>query len=425
MNPDDLMQIQQLQKNQRLAQMLGAEGAAPIEAGRGFISPYQGLAKLAASLAGENYADRADKGQQALAKAQQERDKQAFGVNGVPGSLSISGNPESDYELYKRNPDAYLKALTEAKTPTSDMRNYTQSGAGSDAYKAKLLAEALKSKNEAASSGLMNVSAGNTLRDVATGGTWTAPKIDNVDTGGQVQTQIIDPNTGQVKVIGSTNKTASPAEREASSGVTYMTTADGSIVAVPKKPNGAPVGQVVTDQSGKPLAGKQVALTESQGNAALFGARAMEAEKVINDIGSDYNVSGLGAKKSAENIPLIGGIAGAAGNLLLSDNQQKVDQAQRDFINAVLRKESGASIGKDEFTNAQRQYFPQTGDSQAVLEQKAANRKTAIQGLNVMAGPGAAQMQNAASKKEGGVLKVDANGNKAIVYPDGTFEEQP
>ena len=83
---------------------------------------------------------------------------------------------------------------------------------------------------------------------------------------------------------------------------------------------------------------------------------------------------------------MIGGILGAGANLFLSKNQQSIEQAQRDFINATLRQESGAVINPDEFENAQRQYFPQPGDNPALLAQKRRNREIAISGFERMAG---------------------------------------
>lgn len=53
---------------------------------------------------------------------------------------------------------------------------------------------------------------------------------------------------------------------------------------------------------------------------------------------------------------------------------QEFDQIQRDFINATLRRESGAVISDSEFANARAQYLPQIGDSKEVLERKAENR---------------------------------------------------
>ena len=73
--------------------------------------------------------------------------------------------------------------------------------------------------------------------------------------------------------------------------------------------------------------------------------------------------------------------AGALTNWTQDSGQQRVEQAQRDFINAILRRESGAAIAESEFSNARKQYFPQAGDSKAVIEQKARNRQLAIDGI--------------------------------------------
>ena len=75
------------------------------------------------------------------------------------------------------------------------------------------------------------------------------------------------------------------------------------------------------------------------------------------------------------------------GNFLTSPHFQQMDQAQRDFVNATLRRESGASISAPEFENAKRQYFPQPGDDPTVIEQKGRNRQTAMEGIANAATP--------------------------------------
>ncbi|MBX3017974.1 MAG: hypothetical protein KF767_08800 [Bdellovibrionaceae bacterium] len=55
------------------------------------------------------------------------------------------------------------------------------------------------------------------------------------------------------------------------------------------------------------------------------------------------------------------------------------DQSVRNFINATLRRESGAAISDGEFANARQQYLPQPGDSPEVIAQKAANRAQVFQ----------------------------------------------
>jgi hypothetical protein len=122
-------------------------------------------------------------------------------------------------------------------------------------------------------------------------------------------------------------------------------------------------------------------LTESQAKANLFSKRMSAAEEIIDRVGTDYSPMAINAKMAAEEAPLIGGLAGMAGNAMLSENDQLIEQAQRDFINAVLRRESGAVISPAEFKNARKQYFPQPGDDKATRAQKQANRRTAIEGM--------------------------------------------
>ena len=118
-------------------------------------------------------------------------------------------------------------------------------------------------------------------------------------------------------------------------------------------------------------------LNESQSNANLFGTRADKANKELNSLAGQYSP----AKIQAQNF--VAGVPGASylANKAMSDKDQQAAQAQMDFVTAVLRKESGASISPSEFENARRQYFPQPGDTPAVMKQKATNRQTAITGI--------------------------------------------
>jgi hypothetical protein len=117
-------------------------------------------------------------------------------------------------------------------------------------------------------------------------------------------------------------------------------------------------------------------MTEGQANAALYADRMKASEKVI----AENESSGLSPMgKILENVP--------AGNYLQSEAYQKLEQARRDFINAVLRRESGAVISDQEFANAEKQYFPRPGDKPETLKQKAENRRIAIEGISRAAGP--------------------------------------
>ncbi len=117
-------------------------------------------------------------------------------------------------------------------------------------------------------------------------------------------------------------------------------------------------------------------------------------------------------KGTVEQVPFVGGALGGVVNVIPgikpSPKQQQIEQAQRDFVNAVLRQESGAVISPSEFDNAQKQYFPQPGDSQAVIKQKARNRETAIRGLEIAAGPGLQQPGAAAPPPASGAPDVQS-----------------
>lgn len=135
----------------------------------------------------------------------------------------------------------------------------------------------------------------------------------------------------------------------------------------------------------------QKPLTEGQAKANLFGTRAMEAQKTLSELYGQGTDRPGWWKRTAEStvgvLPTWAGrdglvdAAGALTNWTQDSGQQRVEQAQRDFINSILRRESGAAIAESEFSNARKQYFPQAGDGKAVIEQKARNRQLAIDGL--------------------------------------------
>lgn len=136
-------------------------------------------------------------------------------------------------------------------------------------------------------------------------------------------------------------------------------------------------------------------LNEGQANATGYGMRAASAHEIINGIGDNGNVQPGMIKRAGESLPIIGDSLGTLLNVTQSPQQQQIEQAQRDFVNAVLRRESGASISPSEFYNARKQYFPQPGDSPEIVAQKRRNRELSIDALSVGAGTGAPKIRNA------------------------------
>lgn len=144
---------------------------------------------------------------------------------------------------------------------------------------------------------------------------------------------------------------------------------------------GTGLARPAATMNGAQVQGKNVGLNDVQSKALLFGSRMQAAEKVLGEMAAQGTVRPSVLKSAVEGVPLVGRAAGAAANSMSSPQQQKVEQAQRDFINATLRRESGAAIAESEFENARKQYFPAVGDSQAVIQQKAQNRQLATKGI--------------------------------------------
>lgn len=170
--------------------------------------------------------------------------------------------------------------------------------------------------------------------------------------------------------------------------------ADGNVIYQDPAQNGpkAPAGYAWTQDGNlepikggpadpkRPLPPRSMRPTTDQTNAAMFYDRMNAAETILSDpeiisAGLDYN----NVLKSK--VPFGGG------NYLVPPEFRKLDQAKRDFINAILRKESGAAIGQSEFENAEKQYFPVPGDDEATLQQKAENRRIAIEGMRRAGAP--------------------------------------
>jgi hypothetical protein len=177
-------------------------------------------------------------------------------------------------------------------------------------------------------------------------------------------------------------------------------------------------------QGGQPLISGGKPLTEAQGNSVAFGARAVEANRIATDLETK------GVKVPGKTSTVVSGIVGMTPfvgesyseatkslfNVLpefaggLSPEQQQNQQARRNFISAVLRKESGAAIGVDEYKNEERKYFAQLGDSDKVIQQKQEARKLAIEALKAQAGPsGVRQINQITSQAQGGGGVVDFN----------------
>lgn len=105
--------------------------------------------------------------------------------------------------------------------------------------------------------------------------------------------------------------------------------------------------------------------TAGQAQVQGYADRLAQSNVTLTELGGDFTgkFSSIGAY-----LP----------NALKSSDRQVYEQAQRNFVTAILRRESGAAISDSEFDNAKKQYFPQAGDSAKVVAAKEANRNLVI-----------------------------------------------
>ena len=186
----------------------------------------------------------------------------------------------------------------------------------------------------------------------AGGPEWVAATPEQAAAYGAASGQI-NQTTGEFKKTGEGN------------GISYTTrNADGTETTVQIGGKGGKAGDM--------------GLTEAEGKATGFLYRMENSDKILSELEAEG--SSLW-NKTAGQIPVLG-------NYMVSEGAQKFDQAKRDFINSILRRESGAVISPEEFANAEVQYFPQPGDGPEVVAQKRKNRLIAIEGVRASAGAG-------------------------------------
>jgi hypothetical protein len=107
-----------------------------------------------------------------------------------------------------------------------------------------------------------------------------------------------------------------------------------------------------------------------------FLMRADDASQTLNGIEDKIQKSGTASKAQMKYMP----------GILQTKDQQIYEQAQRQFTEARLRKDSGAAIKEEEYKADQRTYFVQPGDSDAVVKRKRLARGVILKALRQESG---------------------------------------
>ena len=400
--PELFAEQQALNRQQQMAQLLMQQGQqmpqGQMVSGR-YVAPsfFQNIAPLAQMYAGKSLAEKGDKKALDLAAALRTRygdELQQF-RNLQQGRPAIAGTPDIPTETY----ETVRGTPAQAAIPPNPQGAYDFAAS---AYNPVLQQIGVKKLTEGPESFTLSAD----------------------------QSRFITMPDGTTKEIAK----GTPKPRAPISVGNYLVDETGKVIfQAPEKPT---AGQIVerdegtflvdtrTGQSkpvigpaGQPLIGGGKPLTEAQGNSVAFGARAIAANKIATDL-EKQGVRNTGAIRTA-----VGGVAGmtpfigeqleqgvrSTFNVLPSiaggpsTEQQQTEQARRNFVSAVLRKESGAAIGVDEYKNEERKYFPQAGDTDKVIKQKQEARELAIEALKAQAGPsGVRQINQITSQSKGG-----------------------
>jgi hypothetical protein len=124
--------------------------------------------------------------------------------------------------------------------------------------------------------------------------------------------------------------------------------------------------------------------TEGQLAGAGYLQRMTAAESILRRIETQDNVVAIPIEKTLLLGTKLEGYA-------LNPTEQQVAQAQRDWVRAKLRKESGAVIGPEEMAAEIQTYFPLPGESQGTIAQKAEARRRAERQMQIGSGSAAEQ----------------------------------
>lgn len=198
--------------------------------------------------------------------------------------------------------------------------------------------------------GLMNAGDG-AIYDPNTGTWLTAPGKGNKPP--QVET-FYDETTGQPYNAQWNAETGSwdrVGGVKAPSGMSITTNPDGT-VSVTQGPTG----------------GK---MTEMNSKDMVYAKRAAGALPLIDKLGD--SLTSLSESVGA-NAPVVG-------NYMKSPQYQQAEQAGKEFLQAILRKDTGAAITAQEVDEYGTVYLPRPGDSPEVLAQKKASRNRALEAL--------------------------------------------
>jgi hypothetical protein len=170
--------------------------------------------------------------------------------------------------------------------------------------------------------------------------------------------------------------------------------------------------RVVTDYSPGPTDRDAKPPTEGERKAATLLSRLEFSENQLREaVKSDKGAASPSIASSlAGSLPFVGE---QARNLANSSARQRVEAAQLDILDAALTLGTGAAYTREQLEGYRKSYFPQIGDSDATIKDKAARLQNVIDSARIAAGRAAP----GAGSATGGSAGASSNGWSIKVKP--------
>jgi hypothetical protein len=195
-------------------------------------------------------------------------------------------------------------------------------------------------------------------------------------------------------------------QRQENAPAGYRYGGTGNLEAIPGGPADPKVGA------------RNAVPTADERKAGGMYERMTAAEQTLDKLatGGDQNLSLVESGLKSAGVP-----EGYA----LNPKSQQVLQAQRDWVRAKLRLESGAVIGEDEMREEIKTYFPQPGEDPATATQKKQARQQAMEQVRTQGGRSVSQDANGiAAPKSKADYDALLSGTQ-FTAPDGSIRVKP
>lgn len=206
--------------------------------------------------------------------------------------------------------------------------------------------------------------------------TASVPQGNSLQTGTQLRSSMKPAEEQRLSLAQEANQRAAEAAQRAEQAAQnaqrgnaptgFRFKADGSLEPIPGGPK--PAGAAATE-------GERKAATLL---ARLTGSQA-QLEQAVNDDPSAASPNLLAAG--------VGAVFGdTAANAITPADRQRVEAAQLDILDAALTLGTGAAYTREQLQGYRRSYFPQIGDSQGTIADKAERLQNVIEAAKIAAG---------------------------------------